>query len=85
MHGMIKGANNGTFGYGMGRGCLFPPSMNGPLGYMNYPLPQNISFPATLNSPKYNAQGWNGPSYNESAFSSIMGPNNNGMILFSPK
>jgi hypothetical protein len=73
----IKGSNNGTFGCGMGRGSLFPPSMNGPIGYINFPLPQNISYPAIINGgPKYNAPGWNGPSYNEPAFRSIMGYSN---------
>jgi hypothetical protein len=74
---MIKGTNNGTFGFGQTR-ALFPPSMNGPFGFNNYPLPVNLDLPAILTGldPKYNARDINMPSYNESSSRSIMGYSN---------
>ena len=35
---MIRGSNNGTWGYGMHR-AMFPKLLGGPLGYKNVPLP----------------------------------------------
>jgi hypothetical protein len=69
----IAGSNNGTWAAGMGRGALFPPSMNGPLGYINYPLPYDQEMPVLFDGPKYNAQAYNGPAYNEAAFKSVSG------------
>ena len=45
---LVKGSNNGTIGFGMGRGSLFPPSMNGPFGFINHPLPLRYDFPTNL-------------------------------------
>ena len=69
----IKGSNNGAWGAGMSRGAMFPPSMNGPLGYINNPLPSKQSTPALFNGPKYNSQYYNGPAYNQPSFFAISG------------
>ena len=93
----IKGSNNGTWGLGMSRGAMFPPSMNGPLGYINHPLPYDDQSPSLLNGPRYNAPRYNGPAYNQPAFYSISGftfdgkfnnpapiGDNAGVLLFEP-
>lgn len=84
----IKGANNGQSGFGMTRGAVFPSNMNGPFGYVQKPLPINLSLPAVLNNSlndfKYNARGYNGPDYNQQAFRGIMG-NSAGTVEFNPK
>ena len=67
----IRGQNNGTFGFGM-FGGLFPKSMNGPFGSMNYPLPQ-VSNLKVSQSPYYNSKYFNGPDYNQQSFSEISG------------
>ena len=69
----ITGSNNGTWGFGMSGGALFPPSMNGPFGYINHPLPYDQEMPVLFDGPKYNAQAYNGPAYNEAAFKSVSG------------
>jgi hypothetical protein len=69
----IRGSNNGTWGLGMGRGAIFPPSMNGPLGYINHPLPYDQEMPVLFDGPKYNAPAYNGPAYNQAAFKSVSG------------
>jgi hypothetical protein len=78
----IKGSNNGTWGVGMSGGALFPVSMNGPLGYRNFPLPNYTDHPTLYNAPAYNAPAYNGPAYNQpmiKAFSGFTfdGPLNN--------
>jgi hypothetical protein len=57
----------------MGRGALFPPSMNGPLGYQNRPLPYDEQSPTLFNDPKYNAPLYNGPYYNQPIIKSVSG------------
>jgi hypothetical protein len=70
---VVRGSNNGTWGFGM-YGAFYPVSMNGPLGYINRPLPNNNEFPMTLVSPAYNARDYNGPAYNQDSFRNIGGP-----------
>ncbi len=71
----IKGSNNGTWGFGMSGG-LFPIGMNGPFGYLGYPIPINQEAKALFNGPQYNSAYHNGPAYNEESFSRIRGYNN---------
>lgn len=77
---LVKGSNNGTIGFGMGRGSLFPPSMNGPFGFINHPLPLRYDFPTNLQlnsdtNPSYNDPERNAPSYNTDFTDSITGYN----------
>lgn len=65
---------NGAWGFGMSS-ALFPPNMNGPLGSMFRPLPNNDEFPNVPNGPEYNAKTFNGPSYNQKSFEAISGTN----------
>ncbi len=48
---MIKGYNNGQYGYGM-YGAFFPKSMGGPFGYQGYNLPIEYSFPDGIPNPR---------------------------------
>lgn len=68
----INGSNNGVWGVGMSRGALFPPAMNGPLGYINHPLPYDQEVPVLLNSPKYSSF-YNGPAYNQPMIKAFSG------------
>ena len=68
----ISGINNGTFGVGA-YGIMMPPSMNGPIPYINYPLPYKLELPTLLNGPKYNSKLMNAPQYNEQSFLSVSG------------
>lgn len=69
----IKGSNNGTWGVGMTGGALFPVSMNGPLGYINHPLPYDQEVPTLFNGPAYNSPYYNGPAYNQPSFKAFSG------------
>ena len=68
----IAGINNGTFASGM-YGIMMPESLNGPLAYINYPLPYKLELPTLLNGPKYNSQLMNAPQYNEQSFLNVSG------------
>ena len=49
----IPGSNNGTWGMGMSRGALFPKTLNGPMGYQGFPLPQLIQHPTGVMDKPY--------------------------------
>ena len=59
----ISGINNGTFGSGL-YGIMMPESLNGPIGFVNYPLPYKLELPTLLAGPQYNSQLMNVPKYN---------------------
>jgi hypothetical protein len=63
---------NGTWGFGM-FGAVFPTNLNGPLGSLYRPLPNNVEYPNISNGPEYNAKTYNGPSYNQDSFRGISG------------
>jgi hypothetical protein len=65
----LRGYNNGTWGYGMS-GAFFPENLNGPLGYLNAPLPNVINYPV-MPGPQYNSPYGNFPSYNQDFFIEI--------------
>ena len=89
----IRGANNGVFASGM-YGIVMPASMNGPLGYINNPLPYKLELPTLLNGPKYNAVNRNLPAYvpqeigafNVQNFSSNAAPisDHDGILFINP-
>jgi len=81
----ISGINNGTFGLGM-YGIMLPESLNGPLGFINNPLPYKLELPTLLDGPKYNSQLMNVPKYNEQSFLNVSGFtfNNNFSTTSSP-
>ncbi len=49
----IPGSNNGTIGFGLSRGAVFPAGMNGPFGKRGYPLPINLQFPTGVTDKKF--------------------------------
>lgn len=69
---IIRGINNGTWGFGM-YGSLYSPLMNGPFGSVGANLPRNRQAAASNMSPRYNNPVVNGPDYVD--FESISGYN----------
>lgn len=73
----IKGINNGTWGFGM-IGNIMPSELNGPFGYQEFPQPLTIEHPANYtDDPKYNSNIYNGPFYNQSQISKMLGGSDN--------
>ena len=50
----IPGSNNGTSGYGLARGAMFPSTLNGPWGQRGSPLPIDLQMPTgVVDKPYY--------------------------------
>ena len=84
----LTGNNNGMSGFGQ-YGLLVPPSLNGPFGFVNRPLPLDKEEPTGSThgpNPQYNSKYFQGPQYNEQSFinsSGHNGPDQNGVIPYS--
>ncbi len=59
--------NNGSFGFGAS-GAMFPETINGPFGTVNYPLPDKDQKMVNYQSYQFNSKNGQFPKYNEETF-----------------